>query len=111
MAGSGLTTEIIIAYREFSGTSALGPNQEFSIPSGRFTLFTQDGVTCRIQIVFSGRFVGQSASGTIQGDMRCNPGNTTFIVEGTFNVSLSSQKALLDDGYFILNIPEQALAR
>lgn len=97
VAGSGVTQQVIIAFREFSGSSSVGPNQEFRIPSGRFPFqIGVEGVSCTMALVFDGRFVGQTVAGTVEGMLNCNPNNIVFDMTGSFEASLSQGKALLD---------------
>ncbi len=97
VAGAGQTQEVIIAFREFSGTSAIDANQAFRIPSGRFPFqIGGEGANCTAVLVFEGRFVGQAASGTAEGQVNCNPGNVVIGITGDFNVSLSQAKASLE---------------
>jgi len=89
--------EVILAFRQFSGTSAIGANQEFAIPSGQFRIESGvPGVLCTIELLFEGRFSGDTATGTVEGPIDC-PGVTgTLSLTGTFSVSRELNKQLLD---------------
>lgn len=93
VSGVAPSQQVLLRYREFSGTSSIGPNQEFRIPSGRFPIDSgADDLSCTIALVFEGRFVGTTANGTITGDIVCEPGNFVIDVNGTFTVSLALSK-------------------
>lgn len=94
VSGVAPTQQVLIRYREFSGTSSVGANQEFRIPSGRFPVSSGvDGVSCEMLFIFDGRFVGTTASGALTGDVVCQPNNVVINLRGTFEASLALSKA------------------
>lgn len=83
---AGNVQQVRIAFRQFSGTSSIGPNQEFSIPSGTFPV--ED---CNGSVVFSGSFSGNSVSGTETGSFNC-PNSIVISLDGTFEATLQVAK-------------------
>jgi len=62
--------QVSVAFTQFSGTSAIGPDGEFSIPSGTFPLMVTDSndqvvSTCVGALLFEGTFVGDEVSGGV----------------------------------------------
>jgi hypothetical protein len=91
--GAAGAQQVRIQFLEFSGSSSVGVNQEFSIPSGSFPSPSgQPGVNCTISIVFAGRFIESTATGTEQGTITCPNVGGVLTISGTFEATLSNGK-------------------
>lgn len=102
--------QVRIAFRQFSGTSAIGPNGGFSIPSGPFRIPIQDRsggliTTCTGQLLFDGVFAGSSATGTVTvtQDFACEDADFGPLSgDGTFEAAFGASKRQAQDGGFKL---------
>lgn len=103
--------QVRIAFAEFSGTSAIGPDGEFSIPSGLFSISIR-GVRnnaivgrCRGELLFDGVFNDSTVSGNITTttDFSCDaPDLGPLTLTGAFEASLSVSKRLSNTSPVIL---------
>ena len=92
--------QVRVAFAQFSGTSAIGPDGEFSIPSGVFPLRVSDNrnriiATCQGELLFDGTFVGDTVSGnaTTTAPFVCDLQDLGPItLTGTFEASLGAAK-------------------
>lgn len=62
--------QVRVAYLQFSGTSSIGPEGQFSIPSGSFPIRVSDRnnrviSTCLGELLFEGTFSGNAVSGSV----------------------------------------------
>ena len=86
---NGNVQTVRIAFTEFSGTSVIGANQEFSIPSGDLDI----GSGCVGSVTYDGRFEGSSVSGSETGRFVC-PDGFLINLDGTFEATLQTAKRL-----------------
>jgi hypothetical protein len=92
--------QVGISFAQFSGTSSIGPDGEFSIPSGIFPIRILDRndqvvSTCRGEMLFDGVFSDNSVSGSVATTMiftcdRADLGPLTLT--GTFEASQGTAK-------------------
>ena len=100
------TQQVRIAFRQFSGTSAILREGTFSIPSGPFPLriVNRGGSLisqCTGELQFDGTFANDAVSGTVTvtQDFTCDrAGFGPITGSGTFDASLGSAKRLANDG-------------
>ncbi len=103
--------QVRIAFAQFSGTSAIGPDGEFSIPSGLFSISIR-GVRsnsiiarCRGELLFEGVFNDSSVSGNITSttDFTCDvPDLGPLTLSGTFEANQGAAKRFESTGAVIL---------
>ncbi len=103
--------QVRIAFAEFSGTSAIGPDGEFSIPSGLFTISIR-GVRsnsivgrCRGELLFDGVFNDSMVSGNITTttDFTCDtPDLGPLTLTGTFEAAQGAAKRVSTSGEVVL---------
>lgn len=91
--------QVRVAYLQFSGTSSIGPDGQFSIPSGSFPIRVSDRnnrviSTCLGELLFEGTFAGNTVSGSVMttspfvcDDARFGPITYTSTFEATLGAA------------------------
>lgn len=80
-------TTIAITDGEISGTGTLNPDGSFSIPfSGIDTL---DGITCQLNLTFTGTVSGNTVTGNVSGSAPCSGFgiSVTVAIQGSFSAN------------------------
>lgn len=88
VTGPAQNQQVVLEYREFSGSSSLDPQLRFSIPSGVLRLELSPGFVCTGEITYVGQFVDSTVSGTMDGVYRCPTGDT-ITYNGTFSAQFT----------------------
>jgi hypothetical protein len=94
--------QVGIAFAQFSGTSSIGPDGEFSIPTGTFPIRIADRnnrvvSTCRGDLLFEGTFLGSDVSGNVTTVMSFSCDRSEFgplTLTGTFEATLGATKSV-----------------
>ena len=92
--------QVRIAFAEFSGTSSIGPDGEFSIPTGLFPIRVRGRnnqviATCRGELLFDGTFSGNMVSGSVSTTMTFTCDRADFgplTAMGSFEASQGAAK-------------------
>lgn len=88
VSGAGIGQQAIIRFSEFSGSSSIDTNLNFSVPSGNLQpALIRRGQPCPGSTQFAGRFQGDQVTGTENGTFTC-PGGQVVTINGTFQATL-----------------------